>query len=338
MEHLSRAQRHSTSRLLFKPRHLAVFSALAVWICAAIILVACQGEGQETLQTTDSSQAPSQALSATDSITPFPIPDGIQRNTSLLSLVTRCQDNADGDGEALIQQYPALGSVRADVVAIQRNVCARTAEYVYGNYYEDAFNDISRESCNVMYWLARDHGGGFDISACIERLTPKVEGLKNALKGMLHTLTPRSRATETPLRTATPKPNIGVFDVGGVAVAENLRITIDAVSDPYYSTNQFSRPKIGYRFTAIKVTIENVGQNEQSVGPYSFSLTTYDSFQYDPAFLVFGDAEPELSYITLGSGNKTEGWFGFEVKADASLKELKYDPNLFTTTDHLWRR
>jgi hypothetical protein len=135
--------------------------------------------------------------------------------------------------------------------------------------------------------------------------------------------------------TSTPKPakptNKVAGVAGAVAEAEDVRVTLNQVVDPWVSDNQFEQPDAGKRFVAFDVTIENVGgSGTHYASPINFKLTDSESFAYE---ITFFGPDPALRTTGLGSGEKTRGWVPFEVNQNASLAVLKYDPNMFTTDD-----
>lgn len=116
---------------------------------------------------------------------------------------------------------------------------------------------------------------------------------------------------------------------GAVAEAEDVRITLSQIVDPWVSDNMFIEPASGKRFVSFEVTIEQM-DGSHLASDFNFQLTDAEGFASDP---TFGGPEPALPTIDLGKGQKTQGWVLFEVNEGTALKLLKYDPNLFTTND-----
>jgi len=140
-------------------------------------------------------------------------------------------------------------------------------------------------------------------------------------------------AAQAPANTPEPpKSKSKVAGVAGaVAEAEDVRVTLNQVADPWVSDNEFIQPDAGKRIVAFDVTIENTGKSRtHGANPFNFKLTDAQSFAYETSF--FGP-DPALHATDLGSGEKTRGWVPFEVNQGASLGVLKYDPNMFTTND-----
>jgi hypothetical protein len=143
--------------------------------------------------------------------------------------------------------------------------------------------------------------------------------------------------TASPPGTAAVRANEGALEDGGMATAEGLKITIVQIIDPYSSPNQFSRPAAGTRFVAFKVLFENVGNRSASVSAFNFKLIDADNFQHNFESIVFDEPSLVGQGQQLGGAAKIEGWIGFEVKEGVGLRELTYDPNPVTTTDHHFR-
>jgi len=144
-----------------------------------------------------------------------------------------------------------------------------------------------------------------------------------------------SQATSAAPAANTPEPVKSKNKVAGVAgasaEAEDVKVTLNQIADPWVSDNQFIQPDPGKRIVAFDVTIENTGKSgTHGANPFNFKLTDTQSFAYETSF--FGP-DPALGATNLGSGEKTRGWVPFEVNQDASLAVLKYDPNMFTTND-----
>jgi hypothetical protein len=138
---------------------------------------------------------------------------------------------------------------------------------------------------------------------------------------------------ETPEEAETPEPppieRIVAGVPGAVAEAEDVRITLSQIVDPWVSDNMFIEPASGKRFVSFEVTIEQM-DGSHLASDFNFQLTDAEGFASDP---TFGGPEPALPTIDLGKGQKTQGWVLFEVNEGTALKLLKYDPNLFTTND-----
>lgn len=136
---------------------------------------------------------------------------------------------------------------------------------------------------------------------------------------------------------AAPRANEARLAEGESTTAEGLTITLLQIRDPFVSPNQFSRPSAGNRHVAFKVQIENVGNRNMSANAFSFKLVDAENFQHQAESIVFAEQSLLGQAQSLGGGAKIEGWVGFQVKEGVALKELTYDPNPFTETDHRFR-
>ena len=143
--------------------------------------------------------------------------------------------------------------------------------------------------------------------------------------------------TQPPEPTDTPEPEIERIVTavpGAVAEADDVRITLNEIVDPWVSAAEFApdEPDPGKRFFALDVTIQYVADSGTHLAcDFNFRLTDTDAFAYDAAFLF--DLEPRLDCIDLGGGERTRGWIAFEVNEGAQLDLLKYDPRLFSPND-----
>ena len=136
---------------------------------------------------------------------------------------------------------------------------------------------------------------------------------------------------------AAARANEATLAQGESATAEGVKITILQIQDPFVSPNQFSRPDAGNRYVAFKLQIENVGNRNASVNAFSFKLVDAENFQHQAESIVFAEQGLIGQAQSLGGGAKIEGWLGFQVKEGVGLRELTYDPNPFTETDHHFR-
>ncbi|HEY8491661.1 MAG TPA: DUF4352 domain-containing protein [Dehalococcoidia bacterium] len=148
---------------------------------------------------------------------------------------------------------------------------------------------------------------------------------------------PAGEGTPAGQAATAPRENEAALAPGQSATAEGLRITLVEVVDPYISRNQFSRPAPGYRYVAFRVLFENVSDRNQFVSAFDFTLIDTESFQYDPTSVVFDGPALYECPSQLTGGGRCEGWVGFQVREGVGLKDLMYDPNTFTRTDHHFR-
>jgi hypothetical protein len=186
----------------------------------------------------------------------------------------------------------------------------------------------------IIISAASASGGGGDGDS--EQVAGQPTETAPAESGEANTAEPTlpPEPTEVPQPTETPEPQIERIvqaAAGAVAEAEDVRVTLNQITDPWISDNQFVQPAAGKRYVAFDVTIENAGSSgTHSANLFNFKLSDAEDFAYEASF--FGP-EPSLTLTDLGSGQKTRGWIGFEVNANTPLSVLKYDPQIFSTSD-----
>ena len=115
-----------------------------------------------------------------------------------------------------------------------------------------------------------------------------------------------------------------VFHVGDIVEAKNLRITYVS-SDEYESENMFIQPKDGYHFVTCKFEFENIGSSDETVTAFSFDCYA-DGASCDQTF-----AGDDTLSATLSAGRKTSGSVIFEVPDNASVVEVEYLTNYWTS-------
>ena len=114
------------------------------------------------------------------------------------------------------------------------------------------------------------------------------------------------------------------FHVGDIVEAKNLRITYVS-SDEYESENMFIQPKDGYHFVTCKFEFENIGSSDETVTAFSFDCYA-DGASCDQTF-----AGDDTLSATLSAGRKTSGSVIFEVPDNASVVEVEYLTNYWTS-------
>lgn len=114
------------------------------------------------------------------------------------------------------------------------------------------------------------------------------------------------------------------FNVGDIIETKNLKITYVSCGE-YISDNQFIQPLDGYRFVEFELEFENISDSDQSVSSYSFDCFA-DGASCNQKFNLDDSLDS-----TLSSGRKCSGYVRFEVPCDATVIELEYETNLFTS-------
>lgn len=114
------------------------------------------------------------------------------------------------------------------------------------------------------------------------------------------------------------------FNVGGVATAENLKITFLS-AERYVSDNQFIQPKEGYEYWKFEFIFENISDKDQSISSMVNWECFADNVKVDQKWL---DNDYGLN-ATLSLGRQAQGAVYFEVPQDAQKIELEYDINFW---------
>lgn len=132
------------------------------------------------------------------------------------------------------------------------------------------------------------------------------------------------------------KDTHAAFAQGGSGEVETAgdvknRVTIDGITDPVVSTNQFEQPQAGNHYITIALTIENVGERETT--GMDVKLRTTDGTEYDQTFVSGVGASDLNTYQNLTSGGKTTAIVAFEVQDGSTIQWLKFDPNPFANGD-----
>lgn len=120
--------------------------------------------------------------------------------------------------------------------------------------------------------------------------------------------------------SATP----GAYPVGAVVESSNLNITYISCEE-YNSDNMFVQPKDGYKFVSCEFEFENVGESDEFISSYDFDCYA-DGFNCDSTFI----RDDNLS-ATLSAGRKVKGTVTFEIPVDATVVEVEYLSNYWTS-------
>lgn len=115
------------------------------------------------------------------------------------------------------------------------------------------------------------------------------------------------------------------FHVGDVIETKNTRITYLKAAE-YKSDNQFLQPADGNKYIYIELEVENISSSDQSVSYFSFEC--YADGSNCSGYYGMDDA---LS-ATLSAGRKAKGTVAFEVPMDASVIEIEYEDNVWTSS------
>lgn len=114
------------------------------------------------------------------------------------------------------------------------------------------------------------------------------------------------------------------YQVGDTADLSDIRITYDAC-EPWTSDNQFIQPAEGNEYYKCTFTFENTGDSDQFVSAFDFNAYA-DGVSVDQSY-----ASDNMLSATISSGRKASGDVIIEVPADATVVELEYAANYWTS-------
>ena len=128
---------------------------------------------------------------------------------------------------------------------------------------------------------------------------------------------------EVELNTSRSADALAVGDV--YEEADSIKITYLSCED-YKSDNMFVEPKAGYHFVSVELEFENLGTSDITVS----SMVSFDCYadgvNCDQTFI----RDDDLS-ATISAGRKAKGTLTFEVPDDASVVELEFVDNVWTS-------
>ena len=120
------------------------------------------------------------------------------------------------------------------------------------------------------------------------------------------------------------KPTENAYGVGDIVESSRLKITYLSCEE-YESDNMFIVPADGYRFISCEFEFENIGSSDEYVSSFDFDCYA-DGIACKASFA----REDDLS-ATLSAGRKTKGTVTFEVPLDATVIEVEYLSNYWTS-------
>lgn len=116
----------------------------------------------------------------------------------------------------------------------------------------------------------------------------------------------------------------GAYHVGDTAESSKLKITYLSCEE-YISDNMFVTPAEGYHFISCEFEFENTGNSDDHISSLSF-----DCYADGVSCKATHIREDDLS-ATLSAGRKTKGTVTFEVPLDATIIEVEYLSNYWTS-------
>ena len=124
-------------------------------------------------------------------------------------------------------------------------------------------------------------------------------------------------------KTATATEN--ALKVGDTMAGNTLNMTYLACQDDS-SYHPYIAPKEGYRFVTCEFEFENVSKSDVTISGFSFDCYA------DGASCKAQYFREDFLSATLSPGRKTKGTVTFEVPADATVVEVEYLTNFWTSS------
>ncbi|MCG0278537.1 MAG: DUF4352 domain-containing protein [Thermanaeromonas sp.] len=126
--------------------------------------------------------------------------------------------------------------------------------------------------------------------------------------------------------TAAPKPQPPpkTFSIGEPIKMGGLVFTVNGVRES--KGDQFIRPKEGYIYKIVDVTLENIGEKPAAISSLMmFSLADSEGYRYK---VTIGPETRGSLDGELQPGQKMRGELAFEVPTKATGLQLLFEPNV----------
>jgi hypothetical protein len=116
----------------------------------------------------------------------------------------------------------------------------------------------------------------------------------------------------------------GAYQVGDIVESDSLIVTYLSCEE-YISDNSFVQPREGYHYITCTFEFENQSQSDEYISSMDFDCYA-DGVSCDATYI----RDDDLS-ATLSSGRKTQGTVTFEVPLSATVVEVEYLTNYWTS-------
>jgi hypothetical protein len=140
-------------------------------------------------------------------------------------------------------------------------------------------------------------------------------------------VTPTPMPPTAPPNPPTPDPNVDFrvpLAASNTGVFSGQRVAILGISDDARSTTASARPITGYKFIAIDVKIENLGDAPVTLGKWQIHTTPAGDY---PTSAVTGFGDPLPASGRVAPHAVVTGTLVFSVPTNAHLTWLQYAPN-----------
>jgi hypothetical protein len=131
---------------------------------------------------------------------------------------------------------------------------------------------------------------------------------------------------------ATADPAVGVaVPFVGQDGAEQARLTVEEVVDPFDGYDDSYTPDRGSRYLLVRFTIENAGSRPLAIDPSAFAVQDADGFLAFPASIALQEdlveQTPLLEYGELEGGASLTGSAAFQVFNGVDPVRVVYQPS-----------
>ena len=121
--------------------------------------------------------------------------------------------------------------------------------------------------------------------------------------------------------------NEKIFNVGEEIEYKNMKLIVNSVN--FKSNYQYNNPDEGKEFVEINVTLENVGDSEESYNTYDFSIVNSQGNKTDVDVETY-TIDGGLSSGELIAGGKVTGNLVFQVPQNDEKLTLYYSPSFWS--------
>ncbi len=205
-----------------------------------------------------------------------------------------------------------------------KQVCGRFLEYWQSNGglaqqglpITDAFqekSDVNGNTYTVQYF-----------ERAVFELHPENQRPYDVLLSLLGNEKLKAKYPNGPGASPAPAPAPSTPPATGERTGRSavVGITIHAIQDNVPGDNIF-KPKAGYRWVALDVSVQNVSGKNLSYNALYGKLQTTDNREWDQPI---GGKKPAFNYGTMQINQTIRGWFTFEVADGAVPMMFSYDP------------
>ena len=140
---------------------------------------------------------------------------------------------------------------------------------------------------------------------------------------------PKSNDGKNSSNSSKSSENINekIFNVGEEIEYKNMKLIVNSVN--FKSNYQYNNPDEGNEFVEINVTLENVGDSEESYNTYDFSIVNSQGSKTDVDFETY-TIDGGLSSGELIAGGKVTGNLVFQVPQNDEKLTLYYSPSFWS--------